>query len=413
MAIVTAAIGIMQAIAAANRGDGGLGAQLSALNAKVDIAIEQLASLQKSVSFLIAQIAALREDLFVALGEQYVYELHTEVAASIQKIKDIHDEATIAKIDLSAESAKSTQLYRDFVEHYRIFDVSRNKLRAVKGGVSSGPTALCSACVAVDSLAFGYGVISDIGFSIILKHHIDWLDRMLDDDVELSVESMRKKEIGLELAVVRRLKAAAKDGDVPADIASGLWDKKTFRMCVKLRASVKYWNLQFYTVEKDAGVAEMVYVIDFARETRLEAGAPFLVDPVCASRSAAFRTPIPWVGYAYGAAESFDHSATPVVERYFFVSKADSRRLDIFDGYQPPPVLWKKLHPYVSGLLIDAPEYRRLVDEETYHTLADVTKHFDEINSHRIRRQLAKVCIGAVTEHREIVLNLQKMFPKT
>jgi hypothetical protein len=46
VALITAAISVVQAIAAANRGDGGLGASLSAINGKLDIAIQQLAAIQ-------------------------------------------------------------------------------------------------------------------------------------------------------------------------------------------------------------------------------------------------------------------------------------------------------------------------------------------------------------------------------
>ena len=90
IALISAAIGVVKSIAQSTRGDGALGAVLSSINGKLDIAITRLASIQSSLEFLIGQVASLREELFEALGQQYTYQLHNEVVAAIRKVRNIY-----------------------------------------------------------------------------------------------------------------------------------------------------------------------------------------------------------------------------------------------------------------------------------------------------------------------------------
>jgi hypothetical protein len=113
IALISAAIGVVKSIAQSTRGDGALGAVLSSINGKLDIAITRLASIQSSLEFLIGQVASLREELFEALGQQYTYQLHNEVVAAIRKVRNIYKETSIHGISLTASNPDRPALLDD------------------------------------------------------------------------------------------------------------------------------------------------------------------------------------------------------------------------------------------------------------------------------------------------------------
>ena len=277
MEIITAAIGVVQMLDSTNSGDGGLGANLAAINGKVDIAIQQLAAIENSMEFLISQVVQLRADLFDALGEQYAYQLYNQVLTSIEKIQDIRLEAKIKGVSLAADNHDRGDFAGRLQSAYDYFDLSRSLLRNAPAGVATVPSSICSPCLAIDSFAFACGAITDAHFAINLGHHLEWLDKIVDPSVEYSVAAYLVKARDEENDIITTAsKLAEKDHDSGSIIASRLYSSSPANLCVIYTMDEIYFHDQSPKLWTHGGVSQSVLVATLVRQEINHAGATFL-----------------------------------------------------------------------------------------------------------------------------------------
>ncbi|VIO71302.1 hypothetical protein [Bradyrhizobium ivorense] len=409
--IIVAAIGIIKAIADANRGDGGLGASISAINGKVELAIHQLAVIQKTLEFMITQVAQLREDLFNALGEQYAYQLHNEVVASIGKIEDIRREAKLKAVDLAADNPARGDFPARLLAAYEIFDLARRKLWAYPQGVSTLCSTTCSSMAAIDSIAFAYGIASDARMAINLRRHLSWLDRMADPDTPYSVATALVEAHANEASIVERTKKDAQKLDAPSMIADKLYTASPAELCVVSHMDVQYFNEIHYKSWDRAGQTTSVLVATFLRDVTDRAGAKFLTNSRVQEYSVAHYKP---------DGSLFDMKSKPRAQQIdraqcvvrdlpeYAIDPVHTKRNNT--DTTNPATAWKTISPLVFDKARNSnPLWRSWTDPPNWKAAQLI---LDGINLERLKQEHAKTCLLHVTEHREFVRKISKQFPE-
>lgn len=407
--IIIAAIGIIKTIVDANRGDGGLGASIAAINGKVNLAIHQLAVIQKSLEFVIGQIAQLREDLFNALGEQYAYQLHNEVVASIGKIEDIRREAKLKGVSLAADNPARGDFPARLLSAYENFDLARRKLWAYPQGVSTLCSTTCSTMAAIDSIAFAYGIVSDARMAINLRRHLTWLDRMADSSQPYSVAAKLQEALANEASIVDRTKKDAQKLDAASMIADKLYTASPGELCVLSHMDVLYFNELGYKSWDRAGDTTSVLVATFTRDETDRAGAKFLTNLRVTEYSVAHYKPD---GSLFGMgseprAQQIDRAQC--IRRdlpEYSIDPVMTRKLKT-DTFTPTGA-WKTISPIVFDKVRTNPLWRSWTNPPSWQAAQLI---LDGINLERLKQEHAKSCLLLVTEHREFVRQLQKQFP--
>lgn len=407
--IIVTAIGIIKAIADANRGDGGLGASLTSINGKLDLAIYQLAAIQKSLEFLVGQIAQLREDLFNALGEQYAFQLHNEVVASIGKIEDIRKEAKLKGIVLSADNPNRGDFPARLLTAYESFDNARRKLWAYPQGLSTLPSTTCSAMTATDSVAFACGIASDVRIAINLRRHLEWLDRMADPSQPYSVATTLQDARAKEAQIVDETKKNAQKLDAPSMIVDKLYATSPNELCMLSHMDALYFAEQQYKSWDHAGVSTSVLVATFLRDEVDKAGAKFLVNVRVKDYSVAHYKP---------DGSLFDMKSNPRAQQVdrsqcivrdlpdYAIDPATTRRLKTETSN--PAYAWRTISPAVFDHVRTNELWRSWTEPKNWQSAQLI---LDKINVQRLRQQHATTCLSHVVEHRQFVRQLIKQFP--
>jgi hypothetical protein len=386
---ITIATAIVQQIAAANRGDGGLGAALSAINGKLDLAIAQLATIQTALANITAQIAQIKSDVADALQEQEALRLRGVVLARIQSIID-------KQRLFEAKLIGKDEFLQGIQAPYRDFDNARRELWISAKGSSTIASTICTACTAADAMAYGYGLIKNYELSETMEHHMSWLDRMLSKDDSESVEAAIKKYEEEEIAAV----AIAKDKN---DIAYALYSQPQAELCVSTTTSLELQNSvdpKFGT--QVIGDAHTILTATFARtQTAVKGGAILLSDvrEVAGGRSVAF--------FRVGGIQTFKSGPRP----------------GTLDSTCP-----KEVRPQLTLNARETDDYnhRRGVDGPIWNdalkgarwsylkkpdSLSLAQTYLDPINNARIKQQFAKVCKSLVQDNLSDVIQFRKNLP--
>lgn len=264
---IITAISVVKGISDIGRGDGGLSASLSAINAKLDLAILQISKLLVLVGDLVKQISELPDQLAEIVSDQYARELRHEVQAKIKKILDIEREATKDGISLEPGSPDRGG-YRDrLLAAYNRFDEQRMLIIEAEEGAGPTGSIISEACLAVDALMLGYGMINERQFESACRNQVTWLQKMDNNDNFRSIsarianiDQVKRKEWHWELWTKWQ-----RDHDLPARNAIEVVAGGSARGCVKAVAGVEYYTSGNYY--RKAGASQTIMVGEYARTT--------------------------------------------------------------------------------------------------------------------------------------------------
>ncbi len=407
---VVAAIGVIKMIADTSRGDGGLGASLSAINGKLDVAIQQLAALQKSIEFIIGQIAQLRKDIFDALGQQAAYVIHNEVVTAIQRIKDIILEAQVRGVSLQANNPARGDFVPRLEKAYDYFDIARDKLVNLPEGRSTLPSSVCSACLAVDCAALGWGIITDVNLAISVNHHIDWLTAMADPKQQHSVAEAINTARDNESRIVEAARTKfEKDRNAASFIAYKLHSASPADLCVVYRIDAESYGQDGRDWLR-TGETKSVLAARFTRDEVDKSGALFLKNIKDVDHIVAHLKPdgTPWsvsrnIGEIDQAKcvqvnlESYKLDYTRVLRM------AQSAKADVRDWKVIGPILFQDVRT-TKGIL-----WKDLTSPKTWQEAQLI---LDQVNVERLNQAYAAACLSFVLEHRAQALRIQQNLPK-
>lgn len=206
MAGLSAAATVVGMIAAHNRGDGGVGAYLNALNRKLDVAIDQLASLQSAVADVLVKLAALPGEIDALLREDAIRNLHDLALSSIssyEKLIAVRD----ANYRNDDEFRKATGVLDDVNSILSRLELGTAQLKQKR---ALGPTTVLVIPAAFHlehSLLLLRGDRSrDIAAR--LQASVEWLDDVADPGIASSTAAYRDQAI---LRHDQYMKAAAEN----------------------------------------------------------------------------------------------------------------------------------------------------------------------------------------------------------
>ncbi|MGR9293642.1 hypothetical protein ACU8OS_35340 (plasmid) [Rhizobium leguminosarum] len=240
--VIIAAIGLFVSILQSQRGDGGTGAILGAINGKVDVIISQLAAVQLALAQITAQIAQMKEEVLKAIGQQYAIELFNQTKTGLLAITDVQREAENKGISLASGNERHG-LEKRLEDAWKEFDQSRRRLREYEQGRGLIAAALVDAMVLADHAAFAAGIIDETQFAIILGRHLDWLDAMVDPSLEFSVAKFASDSKENEAAEREAIRTAARSpNDAVGIISALLLRAQSVEICAITTLDVKYWT---------------------------------------------------------------------------------------------------------------------------------------------------------------------------
>ncbi len=408
--VIVAAIGVIKTIADASRGDGGLGASLSTLNGKLDVAIRQLAAIQKSIEYVVTEIAKLRKDIFDALGEQAAYVIHNEVVTAIQRIQDLMVEAKTRGVSLAADNLNRGDFVDRLKARYENFDIARDKLVNLPEGRSTLPSSVCSICFAIDCAAFGWGIITDVQLSIEANHHVNWLNRMSDPAQQHSVaEAIRIAGVNEAKIISDAKERFEKEGDAASYIAYKVYSGSPADVCV-------IYNMDAESYAQDGrgwmrtGVTKSILAARFTRDVVDKSGAAFLENIKDVDHIYHHLNPDGTTWLAHPKIGEIDQSKC--VRQDLPLYGIDYNHLVRVARSTNPSDLrsWKVLAPVVfqnvrtgSGTL-----WKEVTSIKAWK---DAQLILDQVNLQRLKRAYATACLSHVVEHLSQVRRMKQTLP--
>lgn len=392
---ITVATVILQAVAAHNRGDGGLGATLSAINGKLDIAIGQLASLQKSIEFITTQVAQLDQKLADALAEEFVLELRNKVIAKIELFQDTTRAAKADGVDLLSDTARSGHYWIQLERAYQGFNDARRELWNAPAGNSPTASTICSDCSAIDASAFGYGLFPETELSEVFERHVAWIKRMLDFSVPRSVASSLQDAKAEEAATVKQ----AKD---ESEIAYRLYTEVgDVLFCVRSKTPIYFTHAD--RSYEHAGDSLTVLSATMQRaDTVAEGGAAqFSVGMGDQKRSVAYYRPSGELRFESQKTAAAVQDKCPW-ERRPDLKLDEKQSWDFFSNEQSANnIVWN-----------DALRGNRWTYIKEPKSLAAAQIFFDRINASRIKQQFLRSCLDHASENLFDVETLLQNLPR-
>lgn len=189
---ITIAIAVAAAvagmIAAHNRGDGGLGAYLSALNRKLDIAIDQIASLQSSLAMVLTKLAALDDEIDEILTHHEIKNLHDAVFAAVQSYTKL--EAARRRYETDDEFRNARGVLADINSQLERLEIATSTLIVKRAFGPASAAVIPSAFLLENSLLLLRGDRA-LDIAARLTASLNWLDRMIDPDDTSSIAYYR------------------------------------------------------------------------------------------------------------------------------------------------------------------------------------------------------------------------------
>jgi hypothetical protein len=413
--ILVTAIGIFQKLLELQRGPDGTGALLSAINGKLDIAIEQLASIQLALASMSVQIQELKEDVLKAIGQQYAVELFNNTKAALQRITDVQRAADSNGIKLDTNLAPDDRMMVELRGAYEEFDQCRRRLREYPQGNGVISAALLEPCVLADHAAFAAGFIDDTLFSIRLEHHLAWIGRIVDPQAEYSAAAVLERAVEQEKALRNKIAAAAKVNDPASEVANRLLAERSATICVIHRMDVEYWTESPY------------------RDWRKLKGNEYMVAPTYNGRLVDVH------GAQIYVDTKFDAAAYPVEirlgdgvvtisrNRANEVDKTKCRRFENPSGtiepltmfrlkllYEPPDS--ERFRQYISGVIggifSGSSTYATALTYNAAKTEKDAQSLLDEVNDQVLTQRLAQLALMTAAEDREFTSDIYRELPK-
>lgn len=226
-----------------DRGDGGAGAILKAVNSKLDIVISQLGAIEKGLAEISLQISDLKVSVLNAIGDQYIVQLFNEAKTGLTAITDVQRRAKHRLISLDLRNPDRQGLDRELAAAWTEFDQARRRLRETPRARGIIITPILESFLLADYCAYAAGILDNARFSISVERHLNWLGEMLDPKAEYSIAAFIEKASNDERDERAAIDNSAKVYNDPASvIAAGLLRETTTEICAVTKMDVQFWS---------------------------------------------------------------------------------------------------------------------------------------------------------------------------
>lgn len=413
--IIVTAIGIFEKLLQLQRGPDGTGALLSAINGKLDIVIAQLASIQLALANMAVQIQKMKEDVLEAIGQQYAVELFTNTRAALKGLTDVQRAAGHERVKLDKNSLRSDhKLMVDFRNAYQEFDQCRRRLMEYPQGNGVISAALLDPCVLADASAFAAGFIDEALFSIRLEHHLAWIERIVNPEIEFSAASVRRKAAQKEEDLRKAIAAAAKGGDPASEVANRMLGVRSASICVIHRMDVEYWTEwpnkdwrvlkgnEYMIVPTYVGKVVDVHGAKLYRDTNYAAGQYPLE----------LRLGDGVVTTSVNHANEVDRTkCRRLVNSLGRIEPETVYQLNIQNDPPDSNKFRKGIGGAIMGLFIKNSAYARALTTNAPTAVEAAQKKLDEVNDQILTQRLAELAMLMAAESREFTSGLYSLFP--
>ncbi|ASP68632.1 hypothetical protein CDO29_29980 (plasmid) [Sinorhizobium meliloti] len=413
--ILVAAIGIFQKLLELQRGPDGTGALLTAINGKLDIAIEQLASIQLALASMSVQIQELKEDVLKAIGQQYAVELFNNTKAALQRITDVQRAADSNGIKLDKHLAPDDKMMVELRGAYQEFDECRRRLREYPQGNGVISAALLEPCVLADHAAFAAGFIDDTLFSIRLEHHLAWIGRISDPKAEYSAAAVLDRAAEQEKALRDNIAAAAKGNDPSSEVANRMLAERSATICVIHKMDVEYWTEWPIRDWRKLKGNEYMIVPTYKGQLIDVHGAQIYVD----TKYDAGQYPLELrlgdgvVTISVNRADQVDKSKCKRFENPSGNIEADTMfKLKIQDEAPDSSRFRQGIGGAIMGIFIRSSTYARTLTTNALKTEKDAQAKLDAVNDQILTQRLAQLALLTAAEDRKFTSDIYRELPQ-
>lgn len=396
------------------RGDGGTGAVLNAVNNKLDVVISQLATIEGALAKITLQISALQEATLKAIAQQYAVQLFNEIRTGLVKIRDVQTEARSKGISLDVRNPARQGLESRLDDAWKEFDVARRRLREYPQGRGMVSVTLLDAFVLADQTAFAAGLIGEVELSIIMDHHLAWLKDMVDPDLDFSVAADKVQFSADEIAERTLINDAAKTPSDGANaIAAALLEVQSTQICSLTTMDVKFWSEYptngWYYLRGNKYLMAPTYSVSHVNTLgaiqlkNVQYHTTYVFQVVLGNGH---------VQMAFGDVASIDQTKCRSFANSEAVIDASTvHRLQIQNDAHDSMKFKNGIGPAISGIFTSKSEFAKSISTGGLAMAVEVQKVLDRVNLHILNKRLAETAAELIASNRAFAKDLAAALP--